>query len=251
MNIFSVAGITATIVLLVPIVLLITMKLSLYRSFPALLFYYIIVFTDSLLIQNIIPASKEFRIFFGNFCNFMDGPLILIFLTYFSRTAAFRKKLLMLTGCFIVFEIIIIAIYGFNTNSTVIILGVDMVLVIGLAVLFFIQQVKLAVSNYKAIGKAIIIASVLFAYFGYCFIYFAFYVFETSYINDVHLILYIINIISASAISVGIVVEQKRVRQLTELLTVRKELKEIYAKEEPGSNSSAIEKMIFKFDQNT
>lgn len=251
MNIFSVAGIIATIALLLPIVLLITMKLSLYRSFPALLSYYLIVFTYSVIIEGGFPVSKELRIVFGNLSNFLDGPLILVFLTYFSRTASFRKKLLILTGCFIAFEIIVIAVYGFNTQAATIILGPDMILVTSLSLLFFFQQVKLAVTNHKAIGKAIMIASILFAYVGYCFVYSAYYLFETPYKNDVHLIFYLINIISAVTMSVGLFVEHKRVRQLIELLTARKELKEIYAKEESKANSSAIEKMIFKFDQNS
>jgi len=251
MNIFSVAGIIATIALLLPILLLITMKLSLYRSFPALLSYYVIVFTYSVIIEGGFPISKEFRIFYGNLSNFLDGPLILLFLTYFSRTASFRKKLIILTACFVVFEIIVIATYGFNTQSATIILGPDMVLVTGLSILFFFQQVKLAVTNHKAIGKAIMIASILFAYVGYCFVYSAYYLFETPYKNDVHLIFYLINIISAITMAIGLSVEHKRVRQLIELLTARKELQEIYAKEESKTNSSAIEKMIFKFDQNS
>lgn len=251
MNIFSVAGIIATIALLLPIISLITMRLSLYRSFPALLAYYLIVFIYSLIIEGVFPTAKGFKIFYGTLSNFLDGPLILLFLTYFSRTASFRKKILLLTAGFVVFEIIVIAIYGFTINAATIVLGPDMALVTCLSLLFFIQQVKLAVTNHKAIGKAIMIAAVLFAYVGYCFVYSAYYLFDTPYKNDVHLIFYVINIISTITMTVGLFVEQKRVRQLIELLTTRKELKEIYAKEESKTNSSAIEKMIFKFDQNS
>lgn len=250
MTIFSVVGLISTIALFLPIILLIVLRLSLYRSFPALLLYYLLVFLFNIFKLGYIKIDATIVSYHGTLSNLLDAPLILLFLTYFSKTASFRKKLLTIIGAFIVFEIIMLFIYGFNTRATTVILAPDLIIVLTLSSIFFIHQVKIAVVHHKAIGKAIMISSILFSYAGYSFIYIVYYLIETPYTNDVHLIFFLINIIACITMSVGIFVEQKRVKQLAELQTARKELKEIYGEEEPKMATPPIEAAIFKFDGN-
>ncbi|MEI9944275.1 MAG: hypothetical protein WDN26_08610 [Chitinophagaceae bacterium] len=106
MTIFNVVGLISTIALFLPFILLLILKLSFYRSFPALLFYYLFVFTYNLLNLGYINIDRSFIFYHGTISNLLDAPLILLFLTYFSQTASFRKKLLIGIGAFIVFEII-------------------------------------------------------------------------------------------------------------------------------------------------
>ena len=62
---------------------------------------------------------------------------------------------------FIAFELIVIVMYGFNTQATTIVLAPGLILTLVISLLFFIHQVKIAVVYHKAVGKAIMISSVL------------------------------------------------------------------------------------------
>jgi hypothetical protein len=103
--------------------------------------------------------------------------------------------------------------------------------------MFFIHQVKIAVIYHKAVGKAIMIASLLFAYAGYSFVYIVESLFENSYKKDAYLIYCLVTIVTSIPMAVGILFERKRVQQLSELKVTREELKKIYGegeKETPG-----------------
>ena len=178
--------------------------------------------------------------YYGVLNNLLDAPLMLVFMTYFSKTASFRKKMKMIVPVFILFEIIVIAIYGFNIKAAIIVLAPGLLLVLGFSLLFFIHQAKITIVHQKAAGKALIVASLLFAYGGYCFIYVVFYLLKTPYKADTYLVYYLITIFSSLLISAGIILERKRVRHLTELQTARKELKVIYGRSE--TNTAASEK---------
>ena len=178
MTLFNLMGLLSTIALSLPVIILLITKLAWYRSFPALFFYYFFVLCFNLLLLGYIRIDGNFKYYFGVTCNLMDTPLILTFLLYFSKTPAFRKKLLAAILGFVVFETIILTMYGFNTKATTIILAPGLIMTLVISLLFFIHQVKIAVVYHKAAGKAIMVASLLFAYVGYCFVYSVFYLIQ-------------------------------------------------------------------------
>ena len=149
---------------------------------------------------------------------------------------------------FIVFEIIIVAIYGYNTKATTIILAPGLIISLAISLLFFIHQVKIAVVYHKAAGKAIMVASLLFAYVGYCFVYSVYYLIKPDFKDDAHLVFFLITIFSSIAMSTGIYLERKRVRQLVELQTTREELKAIYG-EQTKKMAAPFEPAMLNFDK--
>jgi len=171
------------------------------------------------------------------------------FLLYFSQTPAFRKKLLIVIAGFLAFELIVLAMYGFTAVATTIILAPGLLITLVISLLFFIHQVKIAVMHHKAIGKAIIAASLLFAYVGYCFVYAVFYLIQPVFKNDAHLVFFLITIFSSISISIGIVLERKRVKQLLELQTTRQELKAIYGSQEVKKRANPFEAATLNFDK--
>lgn len=248
MTLFSVLGLISTIAMSLPIVLLLVLRLSFYKSFPALLFYYLFIFSYNFLNLGYIKVDRDITFYHGTLSNLLDAPLILLFLTYFSRTALFRKKLVIATVAFVAFEIVVLIIYGFTIKATTVILAPGLLTVLALSIIFFIHQVKIAVVYHKAFGKAIMIASILFAYAGYSFVYAVYYLIETPYKSDANIIFYLITILTSLSMAIGIYAEQKRVKQLAELQTTREELKAIYGEEETKTATPPIEATIFKFD---
>ncbi len=191
-----------------------------------------------------IKIDGETRNYLGIAANLMDTPLILCFLLYFSKTRAYRKKLQALILSFIVFEIIILGVFGYTVKATTIILAPGLILSIVIALFSFLHQVKIAVEHHKAFGKAVMAASILFAYVGYGFVYCVFYLVQTQYKDDAHLVFFLITIFSCVAMSAGIHLERKRVEQLMELQTTREELKEIYGEEGPKKMANPFEAAI-------
>jgi len=246
MNWFNVVGMISTFSLFVPVIFIIAFRLAWYKSFPALLIYYTMTFGFNLLSLDFIKADKNFIYYYGVANNLLDAPLMLSFLTYFSKTALFRKKMKIAIPVFLLFELIVIALKGFNIQSAIIVLGPGLVLVLCLSLLFFIHQAKITIVHQKAAGKALIVASLLFAYGGYSFIYVVYYLLRTPYKTDTFLVYYLISLFSSVLISTGIVFERKRVRELMELQTARKELRVIYGRAEETETALSKKEPHFK-----
>ena len=93
------------------------------------------------------------------------------------------------------------------------------------------------------------IASLLFAYVGYCFVYAVFYLIKPVYKDDAHLVYFLITIFSCLIMATGIFIERKRVNSLTELQTTREELKAIYGEQEAKKIAAPLEPAILNFDK--
>jgi len=238
MNWFSVMGLISTIALFLPIIIILSFRLAWYKSFPALLAYYVLVSCHSLLALDFITVNKSFLNYYGITNNFLDAPLMLSFMTYFSKTAQFRKRMELLIPVFILFEIIAIAMFGYTVRAATMVMAPGLLLVLAYSLVFFIHQAKITIIHQKAAGKALMVASLLFAYGGYSFVYVVYYLIKTPYTADTFLVYYLITIFSSGLISAGIILERKRVRQLAELQTTRKELKVIYGRSETNGAAS-------------
>ncbi len=235
---YNVVGIVSTIALALPVISILVFRLAWYKSFPALLVYYLIVFGFNFVSLNFVQVDKNFIYYYGVANNFLDMPLIFSFMTYFSKTVSFRKRMKMIIPIFLLFEVIVVAFNGFNVRSSVIVVGPGLLLTLIFSIVFFVHQVKITIIHQKAAGKAFIVTSLLFAYGGYSFIYVVYYLIDTPYKADTFLVYYLVNIFSSLIISTGIFLERKRVRQLAELQITRRELKVIYGRAETNTAAS-------------
>jgi hypothetical protein len=95
--------------------------------------------------------------------------------------------------------------------------------------LFFLRYVRLSVSNGKSLGKAVMASSVFISYTIFSIVYVFYYLLKNQqYQGDAELIYYLISILSAMLMSIGIHIENKRFKKLDELRHTRKELAAIY-----------------------
>ena len=229
MSWFNVVSLISIISLFLPIIIMLALRLAWYKTFPALLVYYFLVSTYNLFSLDFIKADSRFLHYYGIFNNLLDAPLMLSFMTYFSQTASFRKKMKLVIPIFILFELVVIAIYRFDLNEAMVIaIGPGLLLVLIFSLLFFIHQAKITVIHQKAAGKALISAALLFAYGGYSFIYVVYYLNKTPYKTDAQIVYFLVTTFSSIMLVTGVFFERRRVRQLTELKITREELKVIY-----------------------
>ncbi len=239
MNWNSIMGLVSSFALAGPIFLILTLGLARYRSFPVLLLYYCSVLAYNLVTEHYIPVSATVEHNWGLINNLADAPMLILFLSYFSPTKIFTQRLRLVAASFVLFEAIVLSVAGFNFDSITIIIGPGLLIVCGLCLFFFIRHTKQAIENRKATGKALIITSLLFGYGCYFFIYLMYYVFKAQndangvpneqYVNDTFLVFFIATSLSAIMMCIGLVVEQKRIRKLKELMVTRKELSSLYS----------------------
>jgi hypothetical protein len=228
MTLNSIMGIVSTVSLSLPVVMLITMKLYGYRSFPALLLFYAIAVGNNFLTEGYINADPGFIRYYGIINNLLEAPLILSFLTYFSTSPSLTRRMKIIIAVFVVYEIIIIAIMGFTVNAITITIGSGLLLILGFCSTFFMRQTRVTIMYRKATGKALMLASLLFVYGCFAILYLMFYIFRTPFKADSFLIFFLATTISSLLMCLGISIERKRVQKVNELITTRKELSVIY-----------------------
>lgn len=238
MNWNYIIGIVSSVFLFLPVLFILFFKLNQDKRFTALLIYYSFAFFYNLLIEGIIDFTPGQARMWGITNNLTDVPLMMFFLTYLSPSKLFTKRMHLVTLAYILFEIIIVSIKGYNVSAITITIGPGVIIVSGLSLYFFTRYAKMAIAKPKATGKAFISAAVVFAYICFTFLYLVYYVFkthldETGKVNEefqaaTYLIYFMITIISASLICVGILYERKRFYKLKELKITRKELSTIY-----------------------
>ena len=228
MNWNSIMGFVSSLALFLPILLILVFRLGAYRSFPILLTYYALVFAYNLMTEGYIKINPDIVRYWGLINNLLDAPLMLLFLTYFSPSAAFTKRLRIVILLFLVFETTVIALRGLNVEAITIVLGPGILTIFSFCLFFFVRQSKITIMHRKAAGKTLIAASLVFAYGCYGIIYMLYYVFKTPHVADTFLIYFLVATFSSAILCTGIIIERKRVQKLLELKVARKELADVY-----------------------
>jgi hypothetical protein len=245
----SVMGVISSVALFLPFFFILVLRLGAYRTFPALLLYYGSVFVYNLMTEGYIQADTNVIRSWGMVNNMLDTPLMLTFLIYFSPSARFTKRLRILIAAYIVFEIAVAISIGLNTKAITIMLGPGILILIGLCLYFFIRQTKITIMHKKGTGKALIAASLLFAYGCYGIIYLMYYIFKTPYVADTFLVYFLVVTFSSLLITAGLIVEEKRIRKLNELKITRRELSDIYGDEKKAVPLQRTAMLDFDRDQ--
>ena len=231
MSFNSIMGLLSSIALFAPIAVIVWLRLTAYKTFPALLIYYIIIFSYNIITENYVHIDEQVIYYLGLVNNLLDAPLMMTFLLYFSPSVKYSRRLKFLIIAFVVFEAIILTVFGLNIQAITIILGPGLILTTVLCVLVFIRQTKIAIINLKALGRSMIAAALCFVYGCYGLIYVLFYLNNSPNVEDTFLVYYWASLISASLLSAGLIVEFKRIFKLHELKRTRQELSSVYSED--------------------
>lgn len=226
-------GIISCIALLIPVALLVLFRLAAYRTFPLLLAYYSILLIDNLTGNGLLNPGGSFHYYWGLTNNLIEMPLLVLFLSYFTKDIRLLKFMYISVAAYLVYEIVMIAILGFNSSVLPFTIGPGLVVTFGFSLMLFIKQAKIAITNHKTTGKALILASFLFSAGCYFIIYIMYYVVRTKYKSDSFLIYFLVTTFSSLLLIFGIFIERRRVEKLNELQTTRRELESVYGPDKP------------------
>ena len=229
MSSHSILGIISSIVLLIPFILIVIFRLFTRRSFLALSIYYLAAAAYNLITQNVIDAPLSFARPLGILNNLLDAPLILLFLMFFSTSGPMTKRITATMFVFIAFEAVVLVVNGFTVHTVKIVLGPDIAVILVVSFVFFLRNVRLAITNQKSLGKAIMASSILLAYSIFSLVYIFYYLLKNKqYKQDAQLVYYLVTLLSAGLMSIGIIIENKRIKKIGELRNTRKELATLY-----------------------
>ncbi|HEX2628273.1 MAG TPA: hypothetical protein VHM26_04660 [Chitinophagaceae bacterium] len=241
-----VMGLIATVAMSLPILVLLVTRLASHRIFPALVLYYFTAVIHNMMGLGYIQAKEDYIRFFGIANNLLDAPLMLTFLTYFANSQLMKNRMRILTIGFVAFEILVLSIWGFSRESITIILGPGIALVLSFSIPFFVRHTKMTITHHKAMGKSLMLASLIFAYGCYTIIYVMHYLLNSKNIADTFLVYYFVSTFSSILMAAGVFVERKRIKKFSELKIVRRELSQIYSNEK---TAAPLRPAVFDFDK--
>lgn len=221
-------GIISIIALLLPVLLVLIYRLYRFKWFIALAVYFLLDFIYNLMTENYIPVSAEIKRYVGISINFLEFPLMFTFMTYFSYSATLTKRIRYSIPAFILFELLTILMFGYNRKAMIIIMAPGLSLLLFFSTLFALRQIKITITQGKSAGKALMASALLFGYGSYTLIYVLYYLMKAGEINEIFSMYFVASTFSVILLSIGIMIENKRIQLLEELKTTRKELNSVY-----------------------
>lgn len=224
MNWNALPALICVICLLSPVAVILCNRFYTHRSLTALLVYYIMTAAYILMAVRIIPVSFAFRNNFGILDNYLDAPLMLFTLLFFCPNKQKQKIVNTLSLSFIAYEIIVTCIHGFKPISVVYIVGPGLIVILSYSLYLFVRQTKFSILHNKNYGRVIMLASIFFAYSSYLLIYYFYYIERVPEKEDTQLLYYISSSVSAIAMTIGLQLMRRRMKELKSLKTTRKEL---------------------------
>ena len=226
MNFNTTLGILSAIAFLLPALIILSSRLLINISLLALVIYFLMVMTCTLMSINIIVVSNEMRRNFGVINNYLDVPLILTGMLMFCPEKWKQRLIVTSILTFVAYELIIVFQHQLHPVSSKLIMGPGIILVLAYSLYLFISNIKNTIVQGKGVGKTLMITSVLFAYGCYFIVYLFAYIFVENNSNkgDVFIIYYVASIIFSVLMSAGLIWVKKRLREIKEVQTTRREL---------------------------
>ena len=240
MNWQDAIGILSTLALFTPVLVIVVTKLIRYKQYFSLFIYCVLAFGFNLMTEHLVNVPKSVERFYGITNNLTDMPLMLGFLFFQIPSSLQKKRMKILLCAFMVFEIVMIFMYGITVKTITVTMGPGLVIVFGYSLYYFVYTVKRSFVHNKFVGKAIVASALTFAYGCFIIIYLMHYVFNLKDISGLFLIYYFITIIYCIILSVGLYIESKRKKKLYELLITRKELMSFFSDEKKPATPKGI-----------
>jgi hypothetical protein len=224
MNFNSILGILCAVAFLIPALIILSSRLLINISLVALVIYFLLVTTWTLMAEKVIIVDREVQRSLGIISNYLDVPLILTSMMMFCTEKAKKRFIVTTIIAFMAYELVILFQYKLSPVSSKYILGPGIILVLLFSLYFFMNNIKNTIVQGKGVGKTLMITSILFAYGSYFIVYIFTYVQKTSARGDVFIIYYLTSIIFSAVMSAGLIWIKKRLREIKEVQITRREL---------------------------
>lgn len=240
MNWNSAIGILSTVALFAPVFIILITGLIRYKQYLPIFIYCILAFGFNLMTEHLVNIPKTVERYYGIINNLTDMPLMLSFMMFLIASSTVVKRMKILLAIYIIFEVVLIILYGITVKTITLTMGPGLLIVFGFALYYFVYTVKHSFIHSKFISKAYIASSLTFAYGCFFIIYLMHYVVKLPDLPNLFLIYYFITIIYCTLLAIGLYLESKRKRRLEELLVTRRELMRFFADEKKPATPNGL-----------
>jgi len=240
MNWHSAIGILSTLALFTPVFIIAVTGLIRYKQYIAIFIYCLLAFGFNLMTEHLVNVPKTIERYYGIINNLTDMPLMLSFLMFHIHSSAVVKRMKILLAAYMIFEIVLIVLYGITVKTITLSMGPGLLIVFAFALYYFVYTVKRSFVHNKFVGKAFVASSLTFAYGCFFIIYLMHYVLQLPDLPGLFLIYYFITIIYCGLLSVGLIMESKRKKKLEELRQTRTELMRFFSDEKKPAAPKGI-----------
>ena len=144
MNWQDAIGILSTLALFAPVFVIVVTKLIRYKQYLPLFIYCLLAFGFNLMTEHLVNVPKTIERYYGIINNLTDMPLILVFLLFQIASSVQIKRMKILLAAFIVFEIVLIFMFGITVKTITLTMGPGLVIVFGYSLYYFVYTVKRA-----------------------------------------------------------------------------------------------------------
>ena len=198
--------VTLSCMLLPAIVVLVRRQFN--AGYIALSVYFLFTFIYNLLLIAFPNFPRDIRRNIGVVNNFLDTPLIMLFLIQFASSVGVRKLLKVVLMGFVAFEMGIVMLFGLTVKSITIFSGPGLLLILGFSFYFFTSHIRFAITQRKDIAKTLMISGLLFGYAVYFMVYLFYYIMETPNKVDALIIYLLASIVASVLLASGLMKER-------------------------------------------
>ena len=142
MNLNTILGISTAIAFLLPAAIILSSRLLINISLLALVIYFLMVMTYTLMSENIIIVNTVVKRNFGVINNYLDVPLMLTAMLMFCSEKWKQRVIVTSIIIFSAYEIIILFAYNLLPVSSKYIMGPGIILVLIYSLYLFINNIK-------------------------------------------------------------------------------------------------------------
>ena len=224
MNLNATLAILSAIAFLLPALIILSSRLLINISLLSLVIYFLFLVFYILMSENIFLVDKADQRNFAVISNYLDVPLMLTAMLMFCAEKWKQRVIITTIIAFAAYEILIFFQYNLQPVSSKYIMGPGIILILFYSLYLFTNNIKSTIVQGKGVGKTLMITSILFAYGCYFLVYIFAYIQKTSNRADVFIIYYLASIIFSILMSAGLIWVKKRLREIKEIQTTRKEL---------------------------
>src|SRR5215510_6571658 len=117
MNWNSAIGILSTVALFAPVFIILITGLIRYKQYLPIFIYCVLAFGFNLMTEHLVNIPKTIERYYGIINNLTDMPLMLSFMMLLIASSAVVKRMKILLAAYIIFEIVLIILYGITVKT--------------------------------------------------------------------------------------------------------------------------------------
>ena len=206
----DILAVLSTLVLLLPMAAIAFRRSMWHACFGALAVYYFQFFVFSLFTNEYLSASGGVLELVKFSHVFIDLPLVLLFMQYFTENRRTRTWIRAGLLAWVLLGIVLTVTMGLSFRMIPYLMGPGLLLAAIISMAFFVKYLKSGIHHRWETGKAFMAGSLVFLYGSYLVIFFIQFVMDLRDEEEIYLLFQLTTILSALLMTIGLLLNRKR-----------------------------------------